>query len=308
MRVTEPIDRYRASSLPGSRNYRRSINGLLRQLAGAAFTGRKNLTLRDKIALFTLVSEYSVAAIEAATIASTGIVSASTPNDTFLVPENLLSMLYLDHLVFGYATFELAGDVLVYSDPIQFTAINLKSDGSVDVIIRDSEDISDRVGVVTMHPNPFIFGFSVPEIIPQTFITLLLYRNRVIYDLSQFRKPEFLIITSEMLSTEDVVNKRRQLIEQAEDDYGSIMLYSHSGEEKPQVTVFGKDESLPRDFISVVYEREVALLRQVCGLPTGDQLSAIMVSFFEQFRSEVERLLPEARVEVGLPDLAGDKE
>mgnify|MGYP000240268116 FL=1 len=306
MRISEPIERYRVSSLPGSRNYRRAINGLLRQLANVALSGRRSLTLRDKVALFTLVSEYSVAAIEAATIASSGIVTVSVPNDTFVVQESLLSMLYLDHLVFGYATFELAGDIIVYADPTQFTSISLKPDGSVDVIIRDSEDISDRVGVVTIYPNPFIFGFSVPELIPQTFMTLLLYRNRIVYDLSQFRKPEFLVITSEMLSPEEVLNKRRSIIEQAEDDYGSVMFYSHSGDEKPQVVVFGKDESLPREFINTVYEREVELLRQMCGLPTDGKLSAIMVSFFEQLRSEIERLLTGARVEVGLPDINGD--
>jgi len=306
MRISDAIDRQRVAVSPGSRSYRRAINAILRQLAAVAFSGRKGLTTRDKVALFTLVPEYAMLAVEAATLASSAIVTIDFPNGSFVLPENLVSMLYLDHLIFGYAAFERAGDTVVYADPTQFTAITLKEDGSLSVIIREMEDVSNRVGIITLHPNPYIFGFSVPELIPQTFVTLLLTRNRVVYEVSQFRKPEVMIVTNEVMSTDEVNSRRRQIIEQAEDDYGSFILYSHNADDKPQVVVLDKKELELKD-VDLIIEREVAILRKACGLPSDERLSAVMVSFFDQLQSELERLFVEARVQVGLPDIAGDE-
>jgi hypothetical protein len=307
MRISDAIDRQRVAVSPGSRSYRRAINAILKQLAAIALSGRKGLTTRDEVALFTLVPEYAMLAVEAATLASSAIVTIDLPNGSLVMPENLISMLYLDHLIFGYAAFERAGDIVVYADPTQFTSITLKEDGSLSVVIREMEDVSDRVGVITLHPNPYVFGFSVPELIPQTFITLLLVRNRIVYEVSQFRKPEVMIVTSEVMSTDEVNSRRRQIIEQAEDDYGSFILYSHNAEDKPQVVVLDKKEVDLKDLDSII-EREVAILRKACGLPDDGRLSAVMVSFFDQLRSELERLFVEARVQVGLPDIVGDEE
>lgn len=288
---------------PGHRNYRRMVEGVLRQLTQAAFSARRGLPDYAKARIFTLVPEFATAAIEASTIASTAKITIAMPNETILLPPQLTSMLYLDHLVFGFATFERAGDTVVYSDPTQFTSINLKEDGSVVVAIRDNKDVSDRVGVVTLRLNPFMFGFSVTELIPHTFINLILYRTRLTYSMSHFQKPEIIIVTNEMLSQDEIASRRRQLISQAEDDYGSIIFYAHSGEDKPQIQVLDRPESSLKDFMKEAYEREVEILRRACGCPIDGQISAVMISFLDNLESELERVFPEASVNVGLPEL-----
>mgnify|MGYP001626244055 CR=1 FL=1 len=291
---------------PGHRNYRRLIEESLRQLAHSAFSGKAALPDWVEVRLFTLVPEYAVAAFEASSIAAKAKVTVALPSDTILVPPTLLSMLYLDHLAFGFATFERAGDVIVYADPNQFTAIKLNEDGNVAVVVKDSEDISDRVGVITMRLNPFLFGFSVPELIPHTFMSLLLYRSRLTYTLSHYYKPEIVIATNELISQDEIAARRREIIKQAEDDYGSIIFYRHSGDEKPQITVLNRPEDVLKEFMQRVYDREIEILRQACGCPTNGQLSAVMLSFFDNLESELSRIFPEATVHIGLPQLAGD--
>jgi len=256
-----------------------------------------------KRSLFALIPEFAVAALDAASFASRSKVIVSLPNDTFVLDPTLLEMLYLDMLVFGFATFEVVDSSVLYADPAQFT-ISLKEDGLPKIVLPDGTEVADRIGCISFCPNPILYGISVPEVIPQTFVFFLLFYGRVHYELSPFKKPDILIITQETISTDELLQRRRQIIEQAEDDYDSLIIYSHGAEEKPVVEDLSKSESVSVNLAQRLYETHVAILRRICGCVDGSgTLPHALVSFFSQLSSELERLLPDgAVISVSLPE------
>jgi hypothetical protein len=149
-----------------------------------------------------------------------------------------------------------------------------------------------------------LYGVSVPEVIPQTFLFFLSFYGRVHYELSPFKKPDLMIITQETLSTDELLQRRRQIIEQAEDDYDSFIIYSHGVEEKPIIEDLSKSERAAVDLAQRLYDTQVAILRRICGcVDESGIVPHALISFFSQLSSELERLLPEgASVSVSLPE------
>lgn len=272
----------------------------MRSLTQSELVPNFSMPTNIKVSLFNLVPEYSVAAFQAASIASKAQVVVTVPNDSFVIDRQLLLMLYLDYLVFGYATFEIAGDVIVYSDPRQFQVPSVTPDGIPSVKFGDSE-ISSRVGVIPRCPNPFGYCKSVPELIPQVFLFLISFYSKLFYDLSPFKKPDVLIITTETLSVDELATRRRKLIEQAEEDYGSFLLFTHSSEEKPQVVDLTKGESVGAALAEKLYDRQVELLNKTCGFIMSDQsTNYAVVQFYSAFENEIRRLMPDAEVSISL--------
>jgi len=74
-----------------------------------------------------------------------------------------------------------------------------------------------------------------------------------------------MIITQETLSTDELLQRRRQIIEQAEDDYDSFIIYSHGAEEKPIIEDLSKSERAAVDLAQRLYDTQVAILRRICG-------------------------------------------
>jgi len=301
--LTDQIADARRQPVPGSRGYRRALNSIMRSLVQTAMTGRLIPRPSVKRSLFTLIPEFAVAAFDAASFASQAKVIVSLPNDTFALDQTLLQMLYLDMLVFGFATFEVIDAAALYADPTQFT-ITLKDDGSPKILLPNDEDVTDRVGCIPFCPNPILYGVSVPEVIPQTFLFFLSFYGRVHYELSPFKKPDVLIVTQETLPTDDLLQRRRQVIEQAEDDYDSFIIYSHGAEEKPMIEDLSKSERAAVDLAQRLYDTQVAILRRICGcVDESGIVPHALSSFFSQLSSELERLLPEgASISVSLPE------
>jgi len=125
----------------------------MRSLVQTAVTGRLIPRPSVKRSLFTLIPEFAVAAFDAASFASQAKVIVSLPNDTFALDQTLLQMLYLDMLVFGFATFEVMDASVLYADPTQFT-ISLRDDGSPKILLPNDEDVTDRVGCIPFCPEP----------------------------------------------------------------------------------------------------------------------------------------------------------
>ena len=298
---------YTTRQPPGHRGFKRALSTIMRSLTQTALTGKPFRSREVKLAIFSLVSEYAIAALDAAAFARKAIVTISNPNESLVFPENLISMLYLDHLIYGVAAFELANDVFVYSDPAQFESIVLQPDGTPLVQLPGGQDVSSRIGVISFSPNPSIFGKSVPEVIPQAFLFFLSFYGRVMYDLSPYRKPDLLIVTTEMLSAEEIINRRRQIIEQAEEDYGNLIIYHHAGEDKPIIQDLTKSEAALSQLAQNLYEDQVALIRSVCGCPDDKgEIPYAITAFFDQLSSEIARLMPESEVSVTLPSLGGE--
>jgi len=289
--------------IPGSRGFRRSVNAIMRRLVQSAMTGRPITSVSTKRTLFTLVPEFAVAALDAASFASQAKVLVSLPDETFVLEPSLIQMLYLDMLVFGYATFEVSDSTVLYSDPAQFV-VSLDDDGSPRIVLQDGRDVADFVGCVPFCPNPLFYGASVPEVVPQTFLFFLSFYGRLHYELSPFRKPDLLIITHESIATEELLQRRRQIIEQAEDDYDSFIIYSHGSEEKPIIEDLSRSERASMDVARDFYETHVSILRRICGcIDKSESLPYALVSFFANLESELRRLLPEgASVSVSLPE------
>lgn len=289
--------------IPGSRGFRRAINAIMRRLVQSAMTGRPITPASIKRSLFALVPEFAVAALDAAAFASQAEVVVSLPNETFILDQSLIQMLYLDMLVFGFSTFEVVDSVVLYADPAQFS-ISLDEDGSPKIVLADGRDVADRIGCIPFCPNPVLYGASVPEIVPQTFLFFLSFYGRLHYELSPFRKPDLLLIVSETMPTDELLQRRRQIIEQAEDDYDSFIIYSHGSEEKPIVEDLSKSERASVDLALRLYDTQVAILRRICGCVDESQtLPHSLVSFFSQLASELKRLLPEeVSVSVSLPE------
>lgn len=294
--------------IPGSRGFRRAVTAIMRRLVQTAMTGRPITPVSIKRSLFALVPEFAVAALDAASFASQAKVVVSLPNETFVVDQNLLQMLYLDMLVFGFSTFEVVDSVVLYADPAQF-AISLDEDGLPKIVLADGRDVADRIGCVPFCPNPLFYGASVPEIVPQTFLFFLSFYGRLHYELSPFKKPDLLLITSETMATDELLQRRRQIIEQAEDDYDSFIIYSHGAEEKPIVEDLSKSERASVDLAQKIYGTQVAILRRLCGcIDEAQTLPHALVSFFSQLTSELKRLLPEeASVSVSSLPERGDR-
>ena len=303
MLLADQIADARRQPVPGSRGFRRALNSIMRSLVQTAVTGRLIPRPSVKRSLFTLIPEFAVAAFDAASFASQAKVIVSLPNDTFALDQTLLRMLYLDTLVFGFATFEVIDASVLYADPTQFT-ISLRDDGSPKILLPNDEDVTDRVGCVPFCPNPILYGVSVPEVIPQTFLFFLSFYGRVHYELSPFKKPDLMIITQETLSTDELLQRRRQIIEQAEDDYDSFIIYSHGAEEKPMIEDLSKSERAAVELAQRLYDTQVAILRRICGcVDESGTVPHALSSFFSQLSSELERLLPEgASVSVSLPE------
>lgn len=290
---------------PGHRGYRRLLQSVMRSLTQAALSPKFVMPAPVKITLFHLVSEYSVAAFQAASLASDATVIITLPNDSFILDKELLAMLYLDYLVFGYATFEVAGDLIIYSDPRQFSVPSVNVDGSPSVRLADA-DVSDRVGVIPRCPNPFGYCRSVPELIPQVFMFFLSFHSKLFYDLSPFRKPDLLIVTSETMSSDELALRRRRLIEQAEEDYGSLLMMTHSSDDKPQIIDLAKGESAGAALAEKLYDRQIELLNRACGLVEDMQLNYPLNQFFAALADEVRRLLPESEVSISFRSGNGD--
>ena len=303
MLLVDQITDVRRQPVPGSRGFRRALNTIMRSLVQTALTGRPLPRPSLKRALVALVPEFAVASLDAAALASQAKVLVSLPDDTFALDQTLLQMLYLDMLVFGFATFEVADSAVLYADPTQFV-ISLKEDGSPKIALPNDLDVTDRVGCVPFCPNPAFYGVSVPEVVPQTFLFFLSFYGRVHYELSPFKKPDLMIITQETLSPDDLLQRRRQIIEQAEDDYDSFIIYSHGAEEKPIIEDLTKSERASVDLAQSLYSTQVAILRRTCGcVDESGTFPYAFVSFFSRLSSELERLLPEgASVSVSLPE------
>lgn len=283
-------------NLPGHKGYRRMMQSIMRSLVQAALAPKRSMPTAVKIVLFYIVPEYACAVEEAATRVAGHDVLVQLSNDAFVVDKQTLMMLFVDYLVIGYAAFEVAGDTIAYADPMQFTDISLLPDGSISVNLANA-DVSDKVGIVLRCSNPFQFGKSVPELIPTVFMFLLSYHSRVLYELSTFKKPDLLILTSETMSTEEILSRRRRLLEQAEEDYGSFILMTHSSEDKPQVVTLDKT-GLDADIVKSIYPTQVELLRQACGLTENGRSSYAITQFFANLENELKRLLPEAAISV----------
>lgn len=290
---------------PGHRGYRRLLQSIMRSLTQAALSSKFVMPNTIKVMLFHLVSEYSVAAFQAAALASKASVIVTLPNDSFVLDQELLLLLYLDYLVFGYATFEVAGDVITYCDPRQFALPSVTADGTPSVLLADSE-VANRVGVIPRCPNPFDYCKSVPELVPQVFMFLLSFHSKLFYDLSPFRKPDLLIITSETMSSDELALRRRRLIEQAEEDYGSLLMLTHSSEDKPQIVDLTKGESAGAALAERLYERQVELLNKTCGLVEDLTTNYPVVQFFSAIANEIRRLMPEAEVSISFGSGAQD--
>lgn len=275
---------------PGHRGFRRLLQSIIRQLAQVSLSSSAVMSQTTKVALFRLIPEYSVAAMEAASFASSRDVIVTLPYDTIVIHRRLLMMLYLDYLVFGVATFELAKDVVTYADPRQFSRIAINQLGEPELEFG-SRQIADRVGVIARCPNPFAFGWSVPEIIPHSFLYFLSLHSKVLYDLSPFRKPDFLIITSEMLSDEELLARRRRLIDQLEEDYGTVLMYANTGEDRLQVVEFRSEKEAQSDAVKF-YESQVSLLRATCGVPLRgeDGIPYPIAQFYASLEAELQRL------------------
>jgi hypothetical protein len=291
-------------SAPGQRGFRRAIQSILRQLTAAALVPTHQMTAQAKQALFHLVPEYSEAVLSAASLAAKVTVQVTMPDDSFLVPASLLSDLYIDYLVYGVATFELAGDVPVYADPQQFRWRVLET-GEIEITTASGAVVSDRVGVLTLSKSSALIGRSVPETIPMTFLLLLSHYSRWLYILSPYCKPDVLILTSETMSPEEVLARRRRLIEQADEDYANILLYAHGEQDRVQVVDLARSMDAPKT-MSVDINQQIDLLRSVCGaIPPF----APIHRFFQALTEEWLRLVPEATVTVtGLPTTEGGSE
>lgn len=274
--------------LPGHRSFRRLLQSIIRQLAQVAVSNTSVMSEQAKVALFRLIPEYSVAAMEAASFAASKDVVVSLPDDTIVIPRRLLMMLYLDYLVFGVATFELAKDVVTYADPRQFSRIAINQLGEPELELG-SRQIADRVGVIARCPNPFAFGWSVPEIIPHSFLYFLSLHSRMLYDLSPFKKPNFLIVTNEMVSDDELLARRRKLIDQLEEDYGTVLMYANTGEDRLQVVELRSEDNTNAEKF---YEEQVALLRATCGVPgrDGNSIPYPIAQFYASLESELQRL------------------
>lgn len=275
---------------PGHRGFRRLLQSLLRQLATVAISDRATMNLTTKIVLFRLIPEYQLAATDAAAFAASREVIVSLPDDSIVLPQKLLMMLYLDYLVFGIATFELANDVVVYADPRQFTRITLNQLGEPEVLFGEN-DVSERVGIIARCPNPFAFGFSVPELIPQTFLFLLSVHSKILHDLSPYRKPDLLIVTSEVLSDDELLARRRRIVDQFEEDYGTVLLYAHSSDERPQIIELSRSDRDATAEAMKLYQEQVRILRTACGAPDEESKVPYAVrQFFAALESEFQRL------------------
>ena len=289
---------------PGQRGFRRAIQSILRQLTAAALVPTHQMTAQAKQALFHLVPEYSEAVLSAASLAAKVTVQITMPDDSFLLPASLLSDLYIDYLVHGLATFELAGDVPVYADPRQFSWRVLET-GEIEITTASGAIVSDRVGVLVWSKSPALIGRSVPEIIPMTFLLLLSHFSRWLYILSPYCKPDVLILTSETMSSEEVLARRRRLIEQADEDYANILLYAHGEQDRVQVVDLAKSIEAPKT-LGADIDQQIALLRSVCGAVPP---FAPIRRFFQALTEEWLRLAPEATVTVtGLPTVEGVSE
>jgi hypothetical protein len=113
-----------------------------------------------------------------------------------------------------------------------------------------------------------------------------------------------MLITQETLSTDELLQRRRQIIEQAEDDYDSFIIYSHGVEEKPIIEDLSKSERAAVDLAQRLYDTQVSILRRICGcVDESGSVPHALSSFFSQLLSELERLMSEgASVSVSLPD------
>jgi hypothetical protein len=291
-------------SSPGQRGFRRAIQGILRQLTAAALVPTHQMTAQAKQALFHLVPEYAEAVLSAASLAAKVTVQVTLPDDSFFLPASLLSDLYIDYLVYGLATFELAGDVPVYADPQQFRWRVLET-GEIELSTASGEVVVDRVGVLVRSKSAALIGRSVPETIPMTFLLLLSHFSRWLYVLSPYQKPDVLIITSETMSPEEALARRRRLIEQADEDYANILLYAHGEQDRVQVVDLAKSMEGLRT-LGVDIDQQIALLRSVCG---ASPPFAPIYRFFQALTEEWLRLAPEATVTVtGLPTTEGGSE
>lgn len=291
-------------SAPGQRGFRRAIQSILRQLTAAALVPTHQMTAQVKQALFHLVPEYSEAVLSAASLVAKATVQITMPDDSFLLPASFLSDLYIDYLVYGLATFELAGDVPVYADPQQFRWRVLET-GEIEITTASGAIVSDRVGVLVRSKSSALVGRSVPETIPMTFLLLLSHFSRWLYVLSPYCKPDVLILTSETMSPEEVLARRRRLIEQADEDYANILVYAHGEQDRVQVIDLAKSIEGPKA-LGVDIDQQIALLRSVCGAAPP---FAPIHRFFQALTEEWLRLVPEATVTVtGLPTIEGGSE
>jgi hypothetical protein len=107
------------------------------------------------------------------------------------------------------------------------------------------------------------------------------------------------------MSPEEVLARRRRLIEQADEDYANILLYAHGEQDRVQVVDLAKSIDAPRT-MSVDINQQIDLLRSVCGAVPP---FAPIHRFFQALTEEWLRLVPEATVTVtGLPTVEGGSE
>lgn len=192
----------------------------------------------------------------------------------------------------------------VYADSQQFRWRVMKT-GEIKLSTASGEVVVDRVGVLARSKSSSLIGRSVPETIPMTFLLLLSHFSRWLYVLSPYQKPDVLIVTSETMSPEEALARRRRLIEQADEDYANILLYAHGEQDRVQVIDLAKStEGLKA--LSVDINQQIALLRSVCGAVPP---FAPIHRFFQALTEEWLRLAPEATVSVtGLPTIEGGSE
>lgn len=290
------------TATPGNRAYINALKSLIRTLSTTALQDAQLDNFTQRI-IPLMVPEFALAIQKASASLIGTEVLVERYDDSFTIDGKFLGMLWTDVLLYGYATFEALPDGVVYADPRQFSTVQLRPDGSVEVK-KESTDLSDRVGVVSRSRHPMLFAHSVPELAPTLFAYLIWLHNRAIYEVSPFRKPDLMLVLPAALAQDTRTRVRQDILKQIEEEFSAVVVVSQEGEsgEKVQVVDLAKPSGvLSGDLLANRYSVLVNVLEALCGVPERDG-GLLLRQFLAELEGELLRLYHNSQVRVKLSD------